>query len=121
MRRTGRFPRRSADRLLDGAGASLPFAEATTPTSLPDWGRGSDFPDPKAASDISRPRLTDLTLSIRQEKRPGDLLTVAEVASRLRVSTKTIRRVIARGELHAVRIGRAVRIDPQEIERLIDA
>ena len=58
---------------------------------------------------------------MQQERRPLDLLTVAETASRLGVSTKTVRRVIARGELHAVHIGRAVRIDPEEIERLIKA
>ena len=107
-------------RAIDDANASPPVAEATTPTSLPDWARGSDLPGPSVVS-ILRPRSIVASAANPQERRPSELLTVAEAASRLRVSTKTIRRVIARGGLHAVRIGRAVRIDPQEIERLIDA
>ncbi len=49
----------------------------------------------------------------------GSLLTVADAAARLNVSAKTIRRLIQRGELRAIRIGRAIRIHPEDIERLI--
>lgn len=44
--------------------------------------------------------------------RPADpaILTVAEYAARYRLSTKTVRRLIAAGELKAIRLGRSVRI-----------
>jgi excisionase family DNA binding protein len=44
-----------------------------------------------------------------------DLLTVDEVAARLRLSPKTIRQLIWKEELEAVRIGRAVRIAPEAV------
>jgi excisionase family DNA binding protein len=39
----------------------------------------------------------------------------------LHVSDKTVRRLIARGELHAHRIGRQLRISEEELRRFIDA
>jgi len=47
------------------------------------------------------------------------LLTVAEAAERLRVSTKTIRRQIAAGTLAAHRIGRSVRIAEPDLVQLL--
>ena len=47
------------------------------------------------------------------------LMTIGEAATILRVARRTIRRMIKRGELHAVRIGRSVRIRRQDIERII--
>ena len=44
---------------------------------------------------------------------------VNEAAAVLQVSSKTIRRLIARGDLKAIRIGRSVRIHSSEIESLI--
>ncbi len=49
---------------------------------------------------------------------PKQVLTVAETASLFQVSEKTIRRMIARGALPVVRIGRSIRINPQEIEKI---
>jgi excisionase family DNA binding protein len=43
------------------------------------------------------------------------LMTVAEVATALRVSTKTIRRMIARGELQHVKLGRLIRVRAEDI------
>lgn len=43
--------------------------------------------------------------------------TVAEVAERLRISERHIRRTIANDELVAHRFGRAVRISPAELDR----
>ena len=43
------------------------------------------------------------------------LMTVAEVASQLQVSIRTVRRLIAAKELRLVRIGRAIRIRPAEL------
>jgi excisionase family DNA binding protein len=46
-------------------------------------------------------------------------MTVAETATALRASPKTIRRMIARGELPHVRIGRLVRTREEDIVRYI--
>ena len=46
-------------------------------------------------------------------------LTVADVAAQLRVSQRTVRRLVARGQIEAVRIGRSVRITPAAIEQLL--
>ena len=45
----------------------------------------------------------------------ADLLTVAEVAEELRVSTMTVYRLIQREELPALRIGRSYRIDRDDL------
>ena len=47
------------------------------------------------------------------------LLSAADVADALAVSIRTVRRMIAVGELPIVRIGRAVRIRRVDIEALI--
>ena len=44
------------------------------------------------------------------------LLTAAEVADQLRVSTMTIYRLISSGELPAVRVGRNYRVRAEELE-----
>jgi excisionase family DNA binding protein len=50
-------------------------------------------------------------------KRPG---TIAQVAQTYGVSTKTVRRLIARGDLHAYRFGsRLIRVDLNEAESLL--
>lgn len=46
------------------------------------------------------------------------LLTVDDVAAYLRVSTKTVRRQIAAGHISAIRIGRLIRVSPEEVMRL---
>lgn len=47
---------------------------------------------------------------------PPPLLTPAEVAEQLRVSTMTVRRLIAAGDLPAYRFGRQVRIEPSDLD-----
>ena len=50
------------------------------------------------------------------------LVSLATAADMLDVSTKTIRRNIAEGELDAVRLGRkTMKVKAESIERLIDA
>lgn len=47
------------------------------------------------------------------------LLTITDVAEVLQVSTKTVRRWIANGDLPAHRLGRQWRIAPAELERFL--
>ena len=49
----------------------------------------------------------------------GGLLTVAEVAAAMRVSTMTIYRLIKTGEMGAVRVGRSYRIRGSDLERFL--
>lgn len=51
--------------------------------------------------------------------RKKQVYTVAETAALLSVSSRTVWRLIARGTLHAVRIGRSVRIDRRVIEKFV--
>ncbi len=46
---------------------------------------------------------------------PEPLLSVADAAAHLQVSTKTVRRLLARGELGASRVGRQLRISRSEL------
>lgn len=48
------------------------------------------------------------------------LLTVAEVAARLRVARMTVYREIDRGRLPASRVGRNWRIDPDDLDAYLN-
>jgi excisionase family DNA binding protein len=48
------------------------------------------------------------------------LLTLSEVAARLSVSPKTVRRLLSRG-FPCVRVGRSVRFEPQAVVRWLTA
>ena len=48
-------------------------------------------------------------------------LTAAEVAEQLRVSKMTVYRLVQRGELPAVRVGRNYRIRERELRAYLDA
>ena len=50
---------------------------------------------------------------------PRRLLTVEEVAHLLHLSTRQVRRMIAKHQLQAVRLGRAVRIRPETLTALL--
>ena len=49
----------------------------------------------------------------------SELMTVAEVASELRLTTETIRSLIKRRELPGVRVGRVYRVRRDFVERLV--
>jgi excisionase family DNA binding protein len=49
-----------------------------------------------------------------------ELLTVSEVAKRLRLHEMTVRRHIKSGRLRAVRVGRRIRILDQDVERILE-
>ncbi|MBX3402999.1 MAG: helix-turn-helix domain-containing protein [Phycisphaeraceae bacterium] len=52
------------------------------------------------------------------EPRAARMFSIAETAHELTVSTRSVWRWIAAGEIKAVRLGRAVRIPASEIERI---
>jgi excisionase family DNA binding protein len=56
------------------------------------------------------PAIANTETDLATRERLPRLLTVPEVAAGLRVSTKTVRRMVEKGEIQAVRIGRAIRI-----------
>ena len=49
----------------------------------------------------------------------GKLLTIEQVAGLLQVSEKTVKRLIARGEIVRLKIGRSVRVTEIEVARYI--
>lgn len=48
------------------------------------------------------------------------LLTIDEVAQRLKVSPSTVRRLIRRGGLKTVRLGRLIRVRPADLNDYIE-
>ena len=54
-----------------------------------------------------------------REGRRANYLTVAEVASMLRVSTMTVYRLIKAGELASVRVGRSYRLCEGAVDRFV--
>ena len=56
---------------------------------------------------------------INQHLRPSRMLTVSDVAERLQVCTKTVRRWIDRSELRVHRIGRQLRISEDDVATFI--
>jgi excisionase family DNA binding protein len=55
-----------------------------------------------------------------ERRQPSRLLLIDQVAEGLGVSTRTVRRLIARGELVACRFGRSVRVHPDDLAAYID-
>lgn len=49
------------------------------------------------------------------------LLTIPEVAERLRVSTRTVRRFIASGQLRVLKVGRRTLITEREVDAFLAA
>jgi excisionase family DNA binding protein len=62
--------------------------------------------------------LAERHCSVESTAAPRSLfLTVSETAQELRVSEKTVRRLISKGELPALRVGGQVRVDPVELDQ----
>lgn len=49
------------------------------------------------------------------------LLTVEQLAERLAVNPMTVRRMVNRGQLPAVRIGRAIRFKPADVDAFLES
>ena len=64
-------------------------------------------------------RGTPMTMSAHDVHR-SEFVTVAEVAAELNVTQRFVRRLIADGELHAVKVGsRLVRIRREDVEAIL--
>ena len=88
-----------------------PAPAASTPISradLPAWVYAKPAPEAHATT----PQVS--------ADNPADLLTKAEVAQYLRVSDRTVSRLIRAGKLPAARIGRAVRIRQSDLLDLLN-
>jgi excisionase family DNA binding protein len=102
-------------------------AEATPEErgQIPSWASQPFDPDepsdPAPTGLISRgsPRSAAASAARAGPSSFAPLMTVVEAATVLRVSTKTIRRMIARGELRRVSVGRLVRIRVEDIKQYI--
>ncbi len=98
-------------------GSSRTVRNAALVDTVPAWARANDRPQlgghGQQATHSSQDHDGPLSLST-------GLLTVESVAAVLNVSVKTVRRLISRGELQIVRIGRNIRIKPDILEALID-
>jgi excisionase family DNA binding protein len=55
-----------------------------------------------------------------ERRQPFRLLLIDQVAEGLGVSTRTVRRLIARRELVACHLGRSVRVHPDDLAAYID-
>jgi len=63
-------------------------------------------------------RLRNIVADVASAARP--LLTVPEVADRFQVTAQTIRNWVDHGSLPAVRVGRAFRIRPEDVDALLE-
>lgn len=52
---------------------------------------------------------------------PGQLYTVAQAAYRMNISARTVRTLIAQGDLLAYRIGRVIRVLDESINEYLDS
>jgi excisionase family DNA binding protein len=50
---------------------------------------------------------------------PPPLLSVDQVAGTLAISSRHLRNLIAKGEVRAIRLGRAVRVPRAEVDRIV--
>ncbi|MDQ0734722.1 excisionase family DNA binding protein [Arthrobacter agilis] len=62
----------------------------------------------------------DLTMT-QNNPMTEQLLTVAEIAARMRVSKMTVYRLVHSGTLHGVRFGRSYRVPETAVEQYLDS
>jgi excisionase family DNA binding protein len=90
------------------------------PPTSPD-AEANDLPDWLRSRDVSSVGRHKPSVGPKQAASPHALLTIPEVAERLRVSTRTVFRWIATGELICIRIGRVVRVPAEALGALVRA
>jgi excisionase family DNA binding protein len=79
--------------------------------------------EPSKFGELAGRRSRTLNPSAAQARLPGPgrrLLTLAEVADILGTSVSSVRRLIWRGDLPAVRLTRRIHVDVQDLDRLIE-
>lgn len=95
---------------LSRKGAEAPTHFKADARDLPDWLR---------LRNVSGVGQSNTATDADPTPRQHALLTIDEVASHLRVSTRTVRRLIRSGGLQASRIGRSVRVSHSAVESLL--
>ena len=60
-------------------------------------------------------------MALTVQKSDTRFLTVPEVAMELRLSERTVKRLISRGSLPALRVGRSVRIERARFDEWLDS
>lgn len=55
-----------------------------------------------------------------QQYEPVDLMSVEEVAAKLKVCKATVYKMVRKGQIEAVHLGRLVRITPEGYKQLLD-
>lgn len=63
---------------------------------------------------------TDLVSQLLSRSQPMKLLTVPQVADRLAVSTRTVYRMVAEGQLETVKVRGCTRIVQDSVARFVD-
>lgn len=59
-----------------------------------------------------------MVAAVREQKRPA-FWTVKEVAEYIRASDQTVLNLVRRGQLKAIRLGRALRITDESLQRFL--
>jgi excisionase family DNA binding protein len=115
--RTLEVPLPKTEERVAGLGSGLQASRHThdsgRPLSSDSQGQGAD---PKDFAPILLPEDGRAPKGRRAPARLGDLLSVREVARRLRVCEATVYKLCARGLLSHVRVLNAVRIAPEAVE-----
>lgn len=133
-------PQKAVRKLAFGAGSVEPNATRATPASGGAPGASGDVEPPEpshrrslrgyAAKETGRARRSAKPVgagefaSMPEDDRAAGfepLLTAESVATILNISLRQTRRLIADGALPVVRIGRAVRVRPDDLRKLIQA
>lgn len=58
-------------------------------------------------------------LAETQRQPANDLLTIPLAAKRLSISTRTLYRLIQRGDIAAIGLGKSIRLEPAELDRYL--
>jgi excisionase family DNA binding protein len=97
--------------------------DATSPSrlnDLPAWVH--DFAAPGTAASSGKNDAEAFPAdSSGAEAQISHFLTMSDVAGELRISIKTVSRLLKRGDLKGIHIGRSVRIERGDLERFLDA
>jgi excisionase family DNA binding protein len=108
-----------AEDALDHTGTSATPAPIERPT-IPSWASLCfEVNAPTSVLSRSSTHASSDELASAGTFAVAPLMTVTEAATLLRVTSRTVRRMIKRGELDAVRIGRSIRIRTEDIKQII--